>query len=181
MAGSADALVLTAPRRFEPRSFALPEVGDDDCVLRIEACGLCGTDHEQYTGLIPNPEGFIPGHEVVGIVEQAGEAALARWGVAIGDPNCSICHLSSPSTGSHDTHLDAVAYGPHPAGSTNCGECHAANANNTSMGSYATHFNGSATFKTSSGNTAPVKSKGWPSVFHFPSEASYRVVRGSSA
>lgn len=85
MTGQADALVLTAPRRFEPRRFPLPELGDDDGLLRIEACGLCGTDHEQYTGLIANPAGFIPGHEVVGVIEAAGPAALDRWGVSIGD------------------------------------------------------------------------------------------------
>ena len=47
---SASALVLTEPRRFERRSFEFPDVGADDGLLRIEACGLCGTDHEQYTG-----------------------------------------------------------------------------------------------------------------------------------
>ena len=47
---SARALVLEAPRRLEPRSLPLPEVGDDDGLVRVEACGLCGTDHEQYTG-----------------------------------------------------------------------------------------------------------------------------------
>ena len=50
----ADALVLTAPRSFEPRRLPVPEIGDDDGILRIEACGLCGTDHEQYTGLLTN-------------------------------------------------------------------------------------------------------------------------------
>ena len=85
MTDIAEGLVLTAPRTFERRSFVLPDVTADDGILRIEACGLCGTDHEQYTGLIPNPKGFIPGHEIVGIVEQAGEQALQRWGVSIGD------------------------------------------------------------------------------------------------
>jgi len=85
MTERADALVLTAPRQFEPRALPLPELGDDDGLLRIEACGLCGTDHEQYTGLIANPAGFIPGHEVIGVVEAAGPTALERWGVAIGE------------------------------------------------------------------------------------------------
>ena len=51
---SAEGLVLTAPRRFELREFDVPDVGADDGVLRVEACGLCGTDHEQYTGHIPS-------------------------------------------------------------------------------------------------------------------------------
>ncbi len=81
---SADGLVLTAPRAFEQRRFELPDVGEDDGVLRVEACGLCGTDHEQYTGHIRSRHAFIPGHEVIGVVEQVGSRAAERWGVEPG-------------------------------------------------------------------------------------------------
>ncbi|MDH3681146.1 MAG: zinc-binding dehydrogenase [Acidimicrobiia bacterium] len=81
---AATGLVLTAPRSFERRTFDLPEVGGADGLLRIEACGLCGTDHEQYTGHIASSHAFIPGHEVVGVVEQVGDEAAERWGVAAG-------------------------------------------------------------------------------------------------
>ena len=47
---NATAMVLEAPRRLVRRELPLPEIGDDDALLRVEACGLCGTDHEQYTG-----------------------------------------------------------------------------------------------------------------------------------
>ena len=57
---SAEGLVLTAPRRFELREFDVPDIGDDDGVLRVEACGLCGTDHEQYTGHIPSRHSVHP-------------------------------------------------------------------------------------------------------------------------
>src|SRR5581483_5375405 len=53
MTPTARAAVLEAPRRLVTRSFPLPEIGDDDGLLRVEACGLCGTDHEQYTGHLP--------------------------------------------------------------------------------------------------------------------------------
>jgi alcohol dehydrogenase len=82
---TATALVLNGPRDLGRREFDVPEIGDDDGLLRIEACGLCGTDHEEYTGHLAAPYGFIPGHEVVGIVEAAGAAALDRWNVDIGD------------------------------------------------------------------------------------------------
>ncbi len=81
----AEALVLTGPRTLDRRSFPLPEIGADDGLLRVEACGLCGTDHEQYAGLISAPFGFIPGHEVVGVVEAAGDGARERWGVDVGE------------------------------------------------------------------------------------------------
>ena len=77
--------MLEAPEQLRPRGFALPEIGDDDGLLRIEACGLCGTDHEQFTGALPAGFAFVPGHEAVGVVEAIGPAAAARWGVAAGD------------------------------------------------------------------------------------------------
>ena len=77
----ARALVLEAPRQLVERAMPLPEIGDHDALLRVEACGLCGTDHEQYTGLLPGPGPFIPGHETVGVIERIGAAAAERWGV----------------------------------------------------------------------------------------------------
>ena len=81
---SAQGLVLTAPRRFELREFDVPDIGADDGVLRVEACGLCGTDHEQYTGHLPSRHSFVPGHEVIGTIEQVGPRAAERWGVQAG-------------------------------------------------------------------------------------------------
>jgi len=76
----------------------MPEVADDDGVLRVEACGLCGTDHEQYTGVLPAGFAFIPGHEAVGVIEAIGPTAAQRWGVKSGDrvavvavPSCREC------------------------------------------------------------------------------------------
>lgn len=83
--GTARALVLEAPHKLVLREFAIPDIGDDDGLLRIEACGLCGTDHEQYTGALPTGSGFIPGHEAVGIIEAVGSRAAQRWGVQVGD------------------------------------------------------------------------------------------------
>lgn len=81
---TARALVLEAPRQLASRHFDLPDVGPDDGVLRVEACGLCGTDHEQYTGQLFGGRAFVPGHEVVGTVEAAGDKAMQRWGVTVG-------------------------------------------------------------------------------------------------
>ena len=81
---NAEALVLAEPRRLERRAFPLPTVGPRDGLLRVEACGLCGTDHEQYTGHLPSAHAFIPGHEVVGVLEEVGDEAQARWGVRPG-------------------------------------------------------------------------------------------------
>src|SRR3954465_1666638 len=82
---SSRALVLESPHRLVPRSLPLPAVGADDGLLRVEACGLCGTDHEQWTGHLAPPFAFVPGHETVGIIEALGGRAAARWGVQVGD------------------------------------------------------------------------------------------------
>ena len=81
---SAEALVLTGERRLERRSFRIPDVTADSALLRIEACGLCGTDHEQYSGHLSAPFAFIPGHEIVGVLEEVGHDAEARWGLSAG-------------------------------------------------------------------------------------------------
>lgn len=78
-------MVLEEPRRLVARELALPEIGPDDGLLRVEACGLCGTDHEEYSGALPAGFAFVPGHESVGVVEQVGPAAAERWGVRSGD------------------------------------------------------------------------------------------------
>ncbi|MEX2292927.1 MAG: zinc-binding dehydrogenase [Acidimicrobiales bacterium] len=82
---TARALVLEEPRRLAVRDLTVPKIGDDDGLLRVEACGLCGTDHEQYTGALPAGFAFVPGHESVGTIEAIGTKAAARWGVAVGD------------------------------------------------------------------------------------------------
>jgi alcohol dehydrogenase len=82
---TARALVLEAPRRLVERAFAVPEIGDDDALLRVEACGLCGTDHEEFTGELFPGYAFVPGHESIGVIEQIGARATARWGVKRGD------------------------------------------------------------------------------------------------
>lgn len=91
---TARAMVLTGPRSLEARRFSLPSIGPDDGLLRVEACGLCGTDHELYTGHIPAPRPVIPGHETVGIIERLGQRAAERWGVSEGDRVAVECFQS---------------------------------------------------------------------------------------
>jgi alcohol dehydrogenase len=85
LTSSARALVLEAPRQLEARTLPLPTLGDDDGLLRVEACGLCGTDHEQYTGAIPVFAPYVPGHEIVGTIEALGPRAQDRLGARVGD------------------------------------------------------------------------------------------------
>lgn len=84
-AKSSRAIVQTGPRQLELREFPLPEISDDSALLRIEACGICGSDVEQYTGTIPVRFPLIPGHEPLGVIANIGDRAARRWGVNVGD------------------------------------------------------------------------------------------------
>ncbi len=87
MADTVRAAVQTGPRQIEIREFPRPVIGPDDGgLLRIEACGICGSDVEQYKGSMGDrwlP--MVPGHEPLGIIEEVSEKAAARWGVQPGD------------------------------------------------------------------------------------------------
>jgi threonine dehydrogenase-like Zn-dependent dehydrogenase len=78
-------MVQTAPRRLEARSLPIPPPTDDTALLRIEACGICGSDYEQFEGVLRTPMPVIPGHEPLGVIERIGDAAARRWGVDVGD------------------------------------------------------------------------------------------------
>lgn len=81
----ARAAVLQEPRTLRVRELRVPDIGDDDALLRVEACGLCGTDHEEYTGALFPGYAFVPGHESVGTIARIGSRAAQRWGVNEGD------------------------------------------------------------------------------------------------
>ena len=103
------AAVLVAKQRIELDEFPLPTIGPDDGLLRVEACGLCGTDVEVYDGAFEAmglPYGIIPGHEPVGIIEEIGENAARRWGVKRGsrvvvEPLIGCGHCRSCLTGNY--------------------------------------------------------------------------------
>jgi alcohol dehydrogenase len=82
---SARALVLERPHRLMLRELPLPDIGDEDALVRVQACGLCGTDHEEYTGQLAGGFAFVPGHETDGIIDTIGPREAQRWGVAEGD------------------------------------------------------------------------------------------------
>ena len=67
------------------RELPIPAIDDDSALLRIEACGICGSDVEQYTGTIPVPLPVVPGHEPLGVIAAIGDRAAKRWQVDVGD------------------------------------------------------------------------------------------------
>jgi threonine dehydrogenase-like Zn-dependent dehydrogenase len=94
-------MVQVGDRRLEMQEFDIPAIGPEQGLLRVEACGLCGSDVEQFhggttaRGLAHYP--MIPGHEPVGVIEAVGSTAAARWGVKVGDRVALEPHLSCGS------------------------------------------------------------------------------------
>ena len=86
------AAVLTKPRHFDIREVAIPEIGPDEGLLRMEAAGLCGTDYEQFDGhfegTVYGTVPMTPGHEILGwnrVRRGAGGEALGCQGGRSGD------------------------------------------------------------------------------------------------
>lgn len=56
-----------------------PVAAEDEILIRVAACGVCHTELDEIEGRTPPPRlPVIPGHEVVGYVEEVGSAA-ARY------------------------------------------------------------------------------------------------------
>ena len=65
--------MLTDLEHYEIKEFPLPEVGDDDILVKVEGCGICGTDAHEFK---KDPFGLIPvvlGHEGTGEIEKMGK------------------------------------------------------------------------------------------------------------
>lgn len=67
------ALTVTAEARFTVSDVPDPSCGPDDVLVRVVACGICGSDlHMMEAMLIP--AGAIMGHEASGVIEQVGSS-----------------------------------------------------------------------------------------------------------
>lgn len=65
--------MLTELGKMEVKEFPMPEVGDDDLLVRVEGCGICGTDSHEYKR---DPFSLIPvalGHEGTGEIVKMGK------------------------------------------------------------------------------------------------------------
>jgi threonine dehydrogenase-like Zn-dependent dehydrogenase len=80
-----NAAVSTDIRRTEVRDFAPPDVPIDGGLLRVELCGVCGSDWPYYLSYPKSKGPLILGHETVGTIAQLGRVAGRRFGVKEGD------------------------------------------------------------------------------------------------
>ena len=65
--------VLTDLKHFELKEYPIPPLGDDDILVKVEGCGVCGTDAHEFK---VDPFGLIPvalGHEGTGEIVAMGK------------------------------------------------------------------------------------------------------------
>ncbi len=98
------AAVIAEPGKLEVRDFDVPKVAEDAMLVKVRACGVCGTDVHLYRGHLKAPFPIIPGHELSGTVEELGPKANEKLKVHggalnVGDPvtvvpglPCGKCH-----------------------------------------------------------------------------------------
>ena len=71
---------------MELREFPLPEIGDDDGLMRVEMTGVCGSDYAWFHEKVKLPlYPVILGHEILGRIEKLGKRAARRLGLDEGD------------------------------------------------------------------------------------------------
>jgi threonine dehydrogenase-like Zn-dependent dehydrogenase len=76
--------VLTALEHFDVRSLDPPVPGAGEVVVRVDECGICGSDLKMWTGThaFMRPP-IVMGHEVSGVVAAAGEGVQLAPGTPV--------------------------------------------------------------------------------------------------
>ena len=95
------AMVLTRPGAgsVEPVELERPVPGPGQVLVRVLACGVCRTDLHVVDGDLPEPAiPIVPGHEIVGRIEETGPGVAAfEPGDRVGIPwlghSCGACEF----------------------------------------------------------------------------------------
>ena len=119
------AVVVEKPGVVRVEEVPDPEMGPAEVLIRVGACGLCGTDIHIIDGEFPPTRyPIIIGHEFGGEVIEVGDEVD---GVAVGDRvgvdptlNCGACYFCQRGQGNLCERWNAVGVGHHPGGFAEC-------------------------------------------------------------
>jgi len=83
MKGMMRAQVVLAPNKMELKEIPIPEITDDEVLVKIRYCGICGSDWSIFTGkYVPDRLPLVTGHEMFGVIAEVGANAKK---VSVGD------------------------------------------------------------------------------------------------
>jgi propanol-preferring alcohol dehydrogenase len=93
------AFEVTGARQFKlvERELTAPDIGQ--VRVKVETCGVCGTDGFAVEGLRADPaQPIVPGHEIVGVIDEVGAGVTAwhvgeRVGIGYLGGHCGQCDL----------------------------------------------------------------------------------------
>jgi 2-desacetyl-2-hydroxyethyl bacteriochlorophyllide A dehydrogenase len=88
------AVVLSAVNALAIADVEKPKPGTKECLVKVLACGICGTDRHIYHGEYPSTKPVILGHEFGGVIEEVGPSSKFKVGQVVSvDPNivCGKC------------------------------------------------------------------------------------------
>jgi len=107
------AAVITEDHSFEVVDVDDPIPGPDDLVLRVRACGICGSDLKAHSAL---PAGTVMGHEFCGEVVGIGTAVDDTWregmhAAAMPLRGCGRCKWCQAGEVAHCERADLIGVG----------------------------------------------------------------------
>jgi 2-desacetyl-2-hydroxyethyl bacteriochlorophyllide A dehydrogenase len=110
MSAAMTAAVLHGPGDVRLERLDRPEAGPGEVLIRIQACGVCGTDAALYRGEYPARVPVVIGHEFSGEVAGAGEgvAAFHPGDRVTVDPNV-VCHACEYCRGGREHLCEKVS------------------------------------------------------------------------
>jgi threonine dehydrogenase-like Zn-dependent dehydrogenase len=89
------AQVLMEPNRMEMHEVPLPEINDNEVLIKVKYCGICGSDWGSYTGKYADEAALLPlttGHEFWGeIVETGKNVEKVKTGDRVAVDICLTC------------------------------------------------------------------------------------------
>ncbi|MBR2571061.1 MAG: alcohol dehydrogenase catalytic domain-containing protein [Clostridia bacterium] len=108
------------PYKMQYQQEDIPQIEDNDILIRVKACGICGSDLVYYNGKSPldTPDGkgpLILGHEFSGVVAEVGATARKMGLFAPGDrvavnpvQQCNACPACMRGEFNECSHLEVV-------------------------------------------------------------------------
>jgi len=94
MQGTMRAQVVTAPNVMELKQVPIPKLNDDEVLIKVKYCGICGSDWSIYTGkYVPDRLPLVTGHEFFGTVAEVGSKVPSsiKMGQRVSADICITC------------------------------------------------------------------------------------------